>query len=179
MNKKTLIPIVVLAVIIAFVAGAYFLDIIGTPKSVTVASPVKAQMIKVVRTYRDVAQATKLTPDGSDRKLMIAEIPAGTEIQSIVTNIADPFVLPGNIPVYATSVRAERRGLEVSSGDLAAMPALDVTGISGGRGSANEFGLYSLDEPVSIMFRIQGGNATDLSTLRSGVIEFYITVVSL
>lgn len=180
MNKNTVITIAGIgaAVIVAAFFVAYTLGMF-TPKSTTTEEPAKARIIKVVKTYKDVATAEKLSADGSDRKLTITEIPAGTEIMSVTTNVVDAFTLSEGITASAVSLRAEVDGVEVSSGDLAAMPALNVKGISNLHGSANEFGLYSFDQQTSILFRMLGDNNTDLAQLRSGIIEFYITVVSL
>lgn len=176
MNNKKLIFLITAFVLIA--AAVYFFSTSIQQTAVT-ETPAKARIIKIVSTHRDIASAQKTPDDNSERMLQVLTIPAGTQIVSLTTNVREAFSFPDDSGISAISLRAEIDGIEVSSGDIAALPALNIEGIYNQRSTTNESGLYSVDRPTSIVLRVHSDSNIDVAGLRSGILEFYITVISI
>lgn len=150
-----------------------------TQQSVVVEEPVKTRMIKIIKTYKDVAAAPLLDTDAINRALTLLEVPAGTQILSVVTNVTEEFRFANGDSALLYALRARIDGQDVSAGDIGAPMGLNSVKLNNQLGSAQEIGLYSLEKPVEVVAYIHGDNDADLANLRSGVLEVYITVVLL
>jgi flagellar basal body-associated protein FliL len=138
----------------------------------------KARIVKIVKTYKDLREGEDLLPDHSQKKMTIAEIPPGTQILNVVTNVTEEFRLPKGEGVAASNLIVEKGGLQLSSGDIATLPSLQSIHFENRKGNTGEIGIYSLTDPVSLVLRVHSDANADLTKLNSGILEVYITEVS-
>ncbi len=118
---------------------------------------------------------------GFAKRVVLETVPAGGEINAIVTKARTAFSGPNVDEIGVVAVRAEQNGVQVSAGDIAApnTDLKDVDNIENSFPNSGEIAYYDENDPWDVAVYFCGRNAAsdpiDINGLTRGQVDFYIT----
>lgn len=137
-------------------------------------------------TYGDVTSSASVMDPGHicggfAKRVVVYNVPAAGEINSIVTKTRSVFSGTGVDQIGVIAVRAEQGGVQVSNGDIA-VPDTDLTDtsyIENRQPGSGEYAFYDESDPWDVVAYICGkdsaNNPVSLDGLDHGTVDFYIS----
>lgn len=177
MNRRSLIA---LTIVLTLVAAVGIFQAFRASYTEAVTENLLKSLIRMHRyrvTYTDVINGTNVGGDPSVKKVTLLTLSGGDQILSMVANITTGFAIPTAYNVSAESVRAERGGVEVSTGDLMLPPDLSDVKFENLLGNAIETLFFSESLATDVVITVRSGDGSSLNNLTAGQVDFYVTSV--
>lgn len=164
----------------ALVTGS---SIVHAITDTVISTSVRLNRLRV--TFTDVKNATTVTDpgvscDGVAKRVVVYTVPAGGEINSIVTMTNVAFAGPGIASVGIRALRAEQGGVQISAGEIGTPDPdlMDTTYIENRVPNAGEYAFYDENATWDVVAYVCGQDATStpmsLNGLTAGIADFYI-----
>ncbi len=166
-------------------ASVIILSGIRSASAVTVSTNNRTTEMKRLRmSYLDVINASNIkdpngTCGGLAKRVVLDTIPAGGQVNSIVTKVRTAFNGPLVSQIGVIAVRAEQGGVQVSNGDIATPHTnlQDTIYIENRIPTVGEYAFYDEDASWQVVAYICGSNTLaeplDISSLTQGSVDFY------